>query len=197
MKELTKKIFWTSVVSTMAILVLGVLLFAFPGTVIKSITVGMAVIFMVIGILPIINYFRYRREGINATFSFMMGVFCIVVGLILLMNENILNTILPIITGVWLIINAINRIALAMDLRDLKVNFWSITLIYAILILVGGVLLILDPVNGGRLVTKTVGIIICAYSIIDLVQLIALRVKAGQVTKEVKNEIKKVIDAEE
>ena len=84
-----------------------------------------------------------------------------------------------------------------MDLRDLKVGFWSITLIYAIVTLVGGVLLILDPVNGGRLVTKTVGIIICVYSIVDLVQLITLRVKAGQVAKEVKNEITKVIDAEE
>lgn len=194
MKELTKKIFWTSIVSTLVILSFGILLYAFPGTVIKSITIGLGVIFMVIGIIPIINYFRFRSSGLTTTFSFMMGVFCIVVGLILLLNENILGTIIPIITGVWMIINSINRIAIAMDLRDDNVSIWSITLIYAIITLIVGVLLILDPVNGGRLVTKTIGIIICVYSLIDLVNLVTLKVKANQVVKTVKNEIKKIVE---
>lgn len=194
MKELTKKIFWTSIVSTMAMLTFGVLLFAFPETVMKTITTGLAIIFIAIGIMPIINYFRYRSSGVSTTFSFMMGVFCIVVGLILLMNKNILAIIIPIITGVWMIINSINRTAIAMDLRDANISFWSITLIYAIITLVGGVLLILDPVNGGKLVSKTVGIIICIYSVVDLIELILVRVKFRQVVSEVKNEVKKIIE---
>ena len=196
MKDLTKKIFWTSIVSTIAILVFGGLLFAFPETVIKSITIALAVIFIAVGIIPIINYFRFRSSGIATTFGFMMGVFCIIVGLILLMNENILNIIIPIITGVWIIINAINRIAIAMDLRDLKVGIWSITLIYAIITLIIGVLLILDPVNGGRLVTKTVGIIIMCYSMLDLIELILVRLKVKSVANTVKNEVKKIIEEE-
>ncbi|MBE6161727.1 MAG: hypothetical protein E7158_05880 [Firmicutes bacterium] len=196
MKDLTKKIFWTSIVSTIAILIFGALLFTFPETVIKSITIALAVIFIAVGIIPIINYFRFRSSGISTTFGFMMGVFCIIVGLILLMNENILNIIIPIITGVWIIINAINRIAIAMDLRDLKVGIWSITLIYAIITLVIGVLLILDPVNGGKLVTKTVGVIIMCYSMLDLVELILVRLKVKAVVSTVKNEVKKIIEEE-
>lgn len=196
MKELTKKIFWTSIASTIAILVFGGLLFAFPETVIKSITIALAVIFMAVGIIPIINYFRFRSSGIATTFGFMMGVFCIIVGLILLMNENILNIIIPIIAGVWIIINSINRIAIAMDLRDAKVTIWAITLVYAIITLVIGVLLILDPVNGGRLVTKTVGIIIMGYSALDLIELILVKIKFGQLVKSVKNDVKKIIDSE-
>lgn len=194
MKELTKKIFWTSVVSTMAMLIFGILLFAFTETVIKSITIGIAVIFIAIGIMPIINYFRFRSSGVSTTFSFMMGVLCIVVGLILLMNKNILSIIIPIITGIWMIINSINRTSIAMDLRDANVSFWSITLIYSIITLVIGVLLILDPVNGGKLITKTVGIIICVYSVLDLVELILVKVKFKQVVTEVKNEVKKIIE---
>lgn len=196
MKDLTKKIFWTSIVSTIAILVFGGLLFAFPETVIKSITIALAVIFIAVGIIPIINYFRFRSSGIATTFGFMMGVFCIIVGLILLMNENILNIIIPIITGVWIIINAINRIAIAMDLRDLKVGIWSITLIYAIITLIIGVLLILDPVNGGKMVTKTVGIIIMFYSALDIIELILVRIKVKKVVNSVKNEVKKVIEVD-
>lgn len=196
MKELTKKIFWTSVISTIVMLLFGILLYTFPETVIKSITIGLGVIFIMIGIVPIINYFRFRKSGISTTFSFMMGVFCIIVGLILLMNENILGIIIPIITGVWMIINGINRIAIAMDLRDEKISIWSITLIYAIITLIIGVLLVLDPVNGGKLVTKTVGIIICIYSIIDLIELILIKIKAKQIVKEIKNEVKKIVIAE-
>ena len=196
MNELTKKIFWISIVSTLVMLIFGILLFVFPETVIKSIAIGLGTIFIMIGIVPIINYFRYRKSGFSTTFSFMMGVFCIVVGLILLMNENILGTIIPIITGVWMIINGINRISIAMDLRDDKVSYWVITFIYAIITLIAGVLLILDPVNGGKLVTKTIGIIICIYTVIDLVDLILVRVKCKKITKEIKNEVKKIIDIE-
>lgn len=194
MKELTKKIFWSSVFSSIAILIFGILLFVFPETVIKSITIGLAIIFTFVGIIPIISYFRFRSTGVSTTFSFLMGVFCIIVGLILFMNENILNIIIPIITGVWIVINAINRIAIAMDLRDEKVNIWAITLVYAIITLVIGVLLILDPVNGGKMVTKTVGIIIMFYSLLDIIELILVRVKVKKVVNSVKNEIKKVIE---
>ena len=196
MKELTKKIFWSSVFSSIAILIFGILLFVFPETVIKSITIGLAIIFTFVGIIPIISYFRFRSTGVSTTFSFLMGVFCIIVGLILFMNENILNIIIPIITGVWIVINAINRIAIAMDLRDEKVNIWAITLVYAIITLVIGVLLILDPVNGGKMVTKTVGIIIMFYSALDIIELILVRIKVKKVVNSVKNEVKKVIEVD-
>lgn len=186
MKDLTKRIFWASIASTLVMLLFGILLFIFPETVIKSVAIAMGVIFIMIGVIPIINYFRFRATGFTTTFSFLLGIFCIVAGLILLMNENILGTIIPILTGVWMIINSINRISISMDLRDDKIPFWVITFIYAILTLVAGVLLILDPVNGGKLVTKTIGIIICVYSTLDVIDLILIRIKAKKVVKEVK-----------
>ena len=186
MRDLTKRIFWASIASTLVMLLFGILLFIFPETVIKSVAIAMGVIFIMIGVIPIINYFRFRATGFTTTFSFLLGIFCIVAGLILLMNENILGTIIPILTGVWMIINSINRISISMDLRDDKIPFWVITFIYAILTLVTGVLLILDPVNGGKLVTKTIGIIICVYSTLDVIDLILIRIKAKKVVKEVK-----------
>lgn len=186
MKDLTKRIFWISIISTLIMLIFGILLFIFPETVINSITIGMGVIFIMIGIVPIINYFRFRKKGFSTTFSFMLGIFCIVAGLILLMNKNILGTIIPILTGVWMIINSINRISISMDLRDDNISFWSITFIYAILTLILGVLLILDPVNGGKFVTKSIGIIICVYSVFDIVDLILIKIKAKKVVKEIK-----------
>ena len=186
MRDLTKRIFWASIASTLVMLIFGILLFIFPETVIKSVAIAMGVIFIMIGVIPIINYFRFRATGFTTTFSFLLGIFCIVAGLILLMNENILGTIIPILTGVWMIINSINRISISMDLRDDKIPFWVITFIYAILTLVAGVLLILDPVNGGKLVTKSIGIIICVYSALDVIDLILIRIKAKKVVKEVK-----------
>lgn len=186
MRDLTKRIFWASIASTLVMLLFGILLFIFPETVIKSVAIAMGAIFIMIGVIPIINYFRFRATGFTTTFSFLLGIFCIVAGLILLMNENILGTIIPILTGVWMIINSINRISISMDLRDDKIPFWVITFIYAILTLVAGVLLILDPVNGGKLVTKTIGIIICVYSALDVIDLILIRIKAKKVVKEVK-----------
>lgn len=178
MKETTKKVFIMSIISTLLILAFGILIFIFPDTVIKTISIGMGILFLLFGVIPIFNYFKYRKKALSTTFGFMMGVFCIVAGLILIMNNGILDIIIPIIGGIWIIINSINRISVAMDLRDDKISSWFSIFAFAIISMIVGVLMILDPVNGGKLITINVGIIIIVYAVIDLVYLIAIKIKS-------------------
>ena len=63
MRDLTKRIFWASIASTLVMLLFGILLFIFPETVIKSVAIAMGVIFIMIGVIPIINYFRLELAG--------------------------------------------------------------------------------------------------------------------------------------
>ena len=76
MRDLTKRIFWASIASTLVMLIFGILLFIFPETVIKSVAIAMGVIFIMIGVIPIINYFRFRATGFTTTFSFLLGILC-------------------------------------------------------------------------------------------------------------------------
>jgi len=115
----------------------------------------------------------------------LYGIFSVVAGLIILINTNILATIIPILSGVWMIVNSVNKIQIAMELRDNKVAFWLVTFIFAIIILVGGVLLIVNPFKSALILSKTVGIIIIIYNILDIIDSVMIRVKLNNVVKDI------------
>ena len=53
---------------------------------------------------------------------------------------------------------------------------------------------IINPIRGAQLVTSTLGIIICIYAVLDIIDCIIIKVKVGQVVSELKEIESKVID---
>ena len=109
-----------------------------------------------------------------------------------MVNSNLLAMIIPILSGVWMIINSVNKIQIAMELRDNKISSWIISFVFAIIILVGGALLIINPFGGALLLSKTVGIFIVIYAILDIADSIFIKIKS----KDVSNKIIKIIEEE-
>ena len=86
-------------------------------------TVIIGVVLLLIGVFPVIDYFRYRKEGLGASVGLISGIFSIVCGLMLLINEDLLMILIPVFIGVWMIINGINKIKIIiMESKDI-VNF--------------------------------------------------------------------------
>lgn len=191
MQDLFKKIYRMSIVSSILFLLFGLLLFLQTEAVIKSVSIIMGCILLALGIVPIVNYFKNRVEGFFSGAGLLYGIFSVVAGLIILMNSNILATIIPILSGVWMIVNSVNKIQIAMELRDNKINFWIVTFIFSIIILIGGVFLIVNPLKSVLLLTKTVGIIIVVYAVLDIIDSIVIKVKLKNAVNEIA-EIKEV-----
>ncbi|MBP3635050.1 MAG: DUF308 domain-containing protein [Bacilli bacterium] len=188
-----KKVYRISIVSSILLLLFGLLLVFNAEGFIKSISAIIGVILLLIGIFPVVDYFRYRKEGVLAGIGLISGIFSIVCGLMFLLNENMLMILVPVFIGVWMIINGINRFQIAFEIKDNNVNSWVITFIFSILIIIGGAYFIINPISGATFVTQTLGIIICIYAVLDIIDCILIRVKFKRVTEEIK-QIDKVID---
>ncbi len=185
MQEIFKKVYRISLISSVVFLIFGLLLIFQTEGVIKTISIIVGTILLVIGVFPIVNYFRNRQPGLLTGAGLLYGIFSVVAGIVIIFNKNLLSTIIPVLGGVWMIINSVNKIQIAMELRDSKIKSWFISFIFAIIILIMATLLILNPVRGAELVTKTVGIFIVIYSILDISDSVFIKVKS----KEVKNAI--------
>ena len=185
MQDIFKRVFRMSIISSIMFLIFGFLLIFQTENVIKTISIIIGSILLVIGVFPIINYFRNRSQNILSNAGLLYGIFSVVAGIIIMVNKNLLATIIPVLTGVWMIINSVNKIQIAMELRDNKIDSWFISFIFAILILIGGTLLIINPFRGAVLLSKTVGIFIVIYSLLDIADSVFIKVK----TKEVKDAI--------
>ena len=89
-----------------------------------------------------------------------------------------------------MIINGINKFQFAFQLKDQEEKSWVITFIFSIIIIVCGAYFILNPIRGAKLVSQTLGIIICIYAVLDIIDCILIKLKY----KEITTEITKVID---
>lgn len=190
MKSLFNKIYIISLISSILFFVFGILLVMETQSVIKTVSIIIGTLLFIIGMIPIVNYFRNRQQGIFAGATLLYGVFSEVAGLMILFNNDILATIIPILAGVWMIVNGVNKIQLSMELRDNKIKSWVSTFIFSIIVLVAGALFIINPLKGAFLISKTFGIVIIIYSICDIIDCIIIKIKSKNIYSNLEIKIK-------
>lgn len=189
-----KKVFNISMISSVLLFLFGLILAVNAEGFIKSITVAIGVILLLIGVFPVIDYFRYRKDGLGASVGLISGIFSIVCGLMLLINENLLMILIPVFIGVWMIINGINKIQVSFEIKDLGEKSWVITFIYSILIMVLGGYFIVNPISGATTVTSFIGIILCIYAVLDIIDCVIIKVKVKNFKKELDKIENNVVD---
>ena len=189
-----KKVFNISIISSVLLFLFGLVLAVNAEGFIKSITVAIGVVLLLIGVFPVIDYFRYRKEGLGASVGLISGIFSIVCGLMLLINEDLLMILIPVFIGVWMIINGINKIQVSFEIKDLGEKSWIITFIYSILIIVLGGYFIVNPISGATTVTSFIGIILCIYAVLDIIDCIIIKVKLKSFKKELDKIENNVVD---
>ena len=189
-----KKVFNISMISSVLLFLFGLILAVNAEGFIKSITVAIGVILLLIGVFPVIDYFRYRKDGLGASIGLISGIFSIVCGLMLLINEDLLMILIPVFIGVWMIINGINKIQVSFEIKDLGEKSWVITFIYSILIMVLGGYFIVNPISGATTVTSFIGIILCIYAVLDIIDCVIIKVKVKNFKKELEKIENNVVD---
>lgn len=188
------KVFNISVISSVLLFLFGLILAVNAEGFIKSITVAIGVVLLLIGVFPVIDYFRYRKDGLGASVGLISGIFSIVCGLMLLINEDLLMILIPVFIGVWMIINGINKIQVSFEIKDLGEKSWIITFIYSILIMVLGGYFIVNPISGATTVTSFIGIILCIYAVLDIIDCVIIKVKVKSFKKELDKIENNVVD---
>lgn len=189
-----KKVFNISIISSLLLFLFGLVLAVNAEGFIKSITVAIGVVLLLIGVFPVIDYFRYRKEGLGASVGLISGIFSIVCGLMLLINKDLLMILIPVFIGVWMIINGINKIQVSFEIKDLGEKSWIITFIYSILIIVLGGYFIVNPISGATTVTSFIGIVLCIYAVLDIIDCIIIKVKVKSFKKELDKIENNVVD---
>lgn len=189
-----KRIYRASIITSILLFLFGLVLIFNSEEFIKSISIIIGLILLVIGILPVADFFRYRRDDMITGISLISGIFSIVCGLMFLLNEDMLLILIPVFIGVWMIINGVNKFRFAFELKDQNEKSWIITFIFSILIVVCGGYFIINPVRGAKIVSQTLGIIICIYAVLDIIDCILIKIKYKEVEKQVYKQVSNVID---
>lgn len=167
MKKLVNEFLTMSLMTSIILIIVGAILLILPGLSLSVMCYAIATILIINGIMIAYNSYQ-GNEQIRLFDGFTWGILCIIIGAFLIFNPNIFISIVPIILGLWIIINSCFklRICMAMD----KDNDFASALIMSLITLVCGLFLLFNPIDSAELLTRIIGLVIIIYATIDLVE---------------------------
>lgn len=165
-EKMFKKTGWLSILESCVFIIIGAIMVWHPEGTLKVISGILGAIFIIAGTYKIMNYIFANGKYNFYNFDMLYGIIAIIIGITTILCSTTIASIFRIMIGVWIIYSSLVRMSLAMKLKRINVKVWVYTLILAIIMFLCGLYIIL---NSGTLI-MTVGIIMIAYSIIDIIE---------------------------
>ena len=160
-----------SLISSILFLVIGILLFLHPDGVVKFITYIVGSIFVGLGIIKVLSYYKIiKKENITNTSDIVLGIIAIDVGLTIILCSGAIEIATRLVIGAWILYSGIMKLTLAFKLKELNSKTWVYTLIVSILMIICGIYIIAVS----NIFFKTLGLFLIIYSIIEIIQFITI-----------------------
>ena len=156
--------------STVLTLILGIVLAYSPEGSIKVITGIIAALFLLIGILQLVDYVKQSKVEKMMSLSLILGILLSVVGIFLFINLESLANFITTLIGMAILIKSLFKLQFAFNIRDIS-DKWFYNLIVGIVGIVLGIVLLVNPFDSAKMFLRIVGIIFIIGSIVELVEI--------------------------
>lgn len=166
MEIFLKKTGWTGIITSLVFTLIGIVLIVNPEVTIKVISYVLGAIFICVGVVKIVDYFVTKGSSDFYNYDLIYGIIAIILGVITILYSNTIGTVFRIIIGVWIIYSALMRFGFSLKLRKVGATTWIATLLLAICMIIFGIFILFNT----NAVMVTVGAIVVAYSIADLIE---------------------------
>lgn len=171
-----KKVSVASILTSIAIGILGLIILFNPNETIALLSLILGIIIMIIGIGKIISYIILRKESNFSNYDLIYGIIAIVISIIMLANANAFATIVRVIIGIWIAYTGIMKLIYALNLKSLSSSSWIAVMIMAIITIIAGVYIAIDS----SILIMVFGVIVIAYAVIDIIEQIIFMINVNK-----------------
>ena len=169
-----KKMSIVSIIFSLIFIVTGIFLLIKPETAINVVCYVLGIILVLWGVVSVIQFFSDKNSSNYLSLNFIFGSFVFIFGIIILIKPTIVASIVPLLLGVWMVINGVTKLSYALSIYRETKNILSI--LGSIFIIVFGITLIFNPFEGAKGLIQIIGIALIVYSVLDLVESIIISI---------------------
>lgn len=173
MESLFKKMIVPSILSSVILLVLGVVIYINPEDTLKITSIVIGSIVILFGIIGIFQYV-VNREKDSFKFNILYVTTTIILGVIMIWKYKAIVSIIPIILGIWICFDSFIKFRMSLGIKNLGIKNYRYPLVMSILSFIIGVFLLFNPYISSLIIMKISAIGIAFYAIIDIVQNFAI-----------------------
>ena len=153
---------------SIAYIIIGMLLLVMPETSLLWICNAFGVVVLVTGIVCLIQYARIRGTGFTAPFMLVGGVITAGLGIFTLAKPQVVASFLPVVFGIFIVVDGVSRIGTAIDLAKRKGQKWWVLLLLSVVSVGLGALLLLHPFDAAVSVVMLCGILLIVEGALNL-----------------------------
>ncbi len=170
MKNYMKKLSQLSMYTSIIFIVIGLFLIIKPATTLSLISYVLGLVILVNGIITLIRYYSSREKSNLFDFGLILGIVEVVIAVIFISKPTAIASIIPLILGIWILVNGIFKLQFALNLKISKNDSWIYSCVIASLSILLGLVLILNPFEGAVVITQIIGGFLVGYAILDFLQ---------------------------
>lgn len=175
MDNLMKKFFRSSMITSIILVILGILLVFQSEVTIITISYIIGGILIAIGVLAIIKFIQNTNNVLKNELDIVYGVVTIILGILIITHPQAIASVIPIIIGLGIIISSSTKLQYAFELKANENSLWKTTMALSIISTICGIILLFNPFKGAVLLTKIVGIFIVIYAILDIISTVTIK----------------------
>lgn len=185
-----KQIRWNLIALAVLFILLGVIIIMWPNEVMRTSCYMLAAMLIIIGVISLISYLRKDISGMLYRYDLVVGLSAVLGGILIIIKVDQLISLIPVILGFLVTISGILKMQNSVDMLRLGKGTWYVAFCMAILNIIFGIVLLIDPF-GKELLTYLLGAALIFSGLTDLYVTIAISKRLTDMMKETEIEIRK------
>ncbi len=150
-------------------IIIGLIMLLNPIFVRNAVNYIMGIFAILYGVIYIITLYQKKDSEVFSKFNLLGGILCVSFGLFLIVNPEVLFSLIPFCAGVIIFMDALTLIYQSISLKRLEVNKWWINLIISLVFLIFAIFIILNAKDISDLLIRIIGVFLIMDAITDLV----------------------------
>ena len=183
--SLLKQLKWNLILLAVIFIALGIVLIFWPGATMKTICYLLAAMLLAIGVVSLINYLRKDISGIIYRYDLVVGLCAILGGILVIVKVDKLTDLIPAVLGFLVTMSGIMKMQNSVDMLRLGHGTWHVAFAMAIVNIVAGIVLLMNPFEAAQILIMCLGIALVYSGITDLYVTISISRRLSRLKTEI------------
>lgn len=129
-------------------------------------------------IYAVANLIKYFTGSMNRMYiepDFVLSVIICVFGIVTIVRPSVIISILPFIVGIVLVFSGLIKVQDGINLKRFNYDRWFLVLGFAVISVILGIVVLLNPFGTGLLFTRMVGLFFTVDGVLSISSIVMLR----------------------
>ena len=163
------------IVMAVAYVVFGLSLLIKPELSTTVICYAIGAVCVIYAIANLIKYFTGSMNRMYIEPDFVLSVIICVFGIVTIVRPSVIISILPFIVGIVLVFSGLIKVQDGINLKRFNYDRWFLVLGFAVISVILGIVVLLNPFGIGLLFTRIVGLFFTVDGVLSISSIVMLR----------------------